>query len=63
MKQEITRNSDGTVLVETFENDNLKAVCFAGSVTIEFKPNCDKKVREIYKLLMDRINLEEFVND
>ena len=52
MENKITRNDDGSVLLETFENENLKAICFGGSVNIEFKPNCDKKVKEIYELLM-----------
>lgn len=51
MKHEITRNNDGTVLLETFENENLKAINFGGSVDIELKPNCDPKVKEIYELL------------
>ena len=52
MEYEVTRNDDGSVLLETFENENLKAISFGGSVNIEFKPNCDRKVREIYELLM-----------
>lgn len=43
----------GKVVIETFENENLKITRFlTGEVETEFKPTCDKKVRKMYKQLI-----------
>lgn len=55
MEYEKTVFSDGTVF-ETFENDNLRAICFAGSTSVEFKPTCSDKVKDIYAKLMGVAN-------
>lgn len=53
MEYEITKNDFGKTVFETFENENLKAIHFTltGRTEIEFKPNCDKKVRKMWELL------------
>ena len=55
--QQVCKNDIGASVIETFENENLKATHFilTGETEIEFKPNCDKKVIEMYKQLMKPI--------
>ena len=54
---QIYKNDEGKPIIETFENQNLKATHFilTGETEIVFKPECDKKVIEMYKQLMKRI--------
>ena len=54
---QVCKDDAGRPIIETFENENLKATHFilTGETEIEFKPNCDKKVIEMYKQLMKPI--------
>ncbi len=48
----LTKNDIGRPVIETFENENVRIIRFLnGDVDVEFKPNCDPKVKRIYKLL------------
>jgi hypothetical protein len=48
----VARNDLGTPVIETFENENVKITRFLnGETETEFKPNCDPKVKEMYKQL------------
>lgn len=53
----VYKNDIDVSVIETFENDNLKATHYilTGETEIEFKPNCDKKVIEMYKQLIKPI--------
>ena len=49
MKYSITKNDVGTTVIETFENENVIITKFANGETLtEFKPNCDKKIIDMY---------------
>lgn len=46
----------GKVVIESFENDNLKITSFlTGEVEIIFKPTCNKNVKKMYKKLIKRV--------
>ena len=50
MHKVISRN--GKPVVETFENENVIITRFLnGDVETEFKPNCDPKIKKMYKQL------------
>lgn len=53
MIYEIARNDMDKPVFETFENENLKATYFilTGEVEMEFKPNCPKKIKNMWKML------------
>ena len=43
--------------IVTFENNNLTAYyrLFDGKITIKFKKGCDKKVKQMWKLLHKKV--------
>lgn len=53
MEHEKYKGDFNNDIIETFENENLKATHFilTGETEIEFKPNCDKKVKKMWKKL------------
>lgn len=53
MNYEKSKNDFGKPIFETFENENLRATHFilTGETEIEFKPNCDKKIKKMYEQL------------
>jgi hypothetical protein len=56
MNHQLCKNDLGIPIIETFENDNVRIARFInGETEIEFKPNCDKKVIEMYKQLIKPI--------
>ena len=45
----VTKNDIGTTVVERFENENVIITRYLnGETETEFKPDCDKKVIEMY---------------
>ena len=45
----IVKNDVGTTVIEDFENENLKITKYINGETItEFKPDCDKKILDMY---------------
>ena len=57
MNYEKSKNDMGKPIFETFENENLKATHFilTGETEIEFKPNCPKKIKDMWKKLKEPI--------
>lgn len=53
MNYEIAKTDIGKPVFETFENENLKAThfLFTGETEIEFKPNCPKKIKDMWDML------------
>ena len=53
MNYEKSKNDIGKPIFETFENENLKATHYilTGETEIEFKPNCPKKIKDMWELL------------
>ena len=49
----VIRNDFGTPVFETFENENVIITRFllTGGTETEFKPNCDPRVKEMFKQL------------
>ena len=53
MKHEFITNDYGKIVAERFENENVIITTYlSGEFEIEFKPNCDKKVKQLYKKLI-----------
>lgn len=50
---ELIFNDNNRLIIEKFENSNVRIVNYVltGKTEIEFKPNCDPKVREMYEWL------------
>ena len=57
MNYEKSKNDMGKPIFETFENENLKATHFilTRETEIEFKPNCPKKIKDMWKKLNEPI--------
>lgn len=53
MEHKAIKNDIGKHIIETFENENLKATHYilTGETEIKFKSNCPKKIKEMWKLL------------
>ena len=57
----ITKNDTGKPAIETFENENVRITRFLnGDVETEFKPNCDKKIIQMFIQLNRPIRKREF---
>lgn len=51
----LIKNDVGRPAIETFENENVIITRFLnGDVETEFKPNCNKKIKDIYKKLIKK---------
>lgn len=53
MKYDLIKRNKDKPIIETFENENLKATHFVltGETEIEFKPNCPKKIKDMWAML------------
>lgn len=50
---ELIFNDNNRLIIEKFENSNVRIVNYVltGKTEIEFNPNCDPKVKEMYERL------------
>jgi hypothetical protein len=56
MSHKLYKNDFGLTIAETFENENVIITrFFNGGLNVEFKPDCDKKIVKMYKLLIQPI--------